>query len=82
MPVAIVPREAGIEPEASWSIAEGSGDGSHQRSLGLGSRCTLVALDRNGERLRPPGVPTRLFVPGWEGNVDVKGCTGSSGGVP
>ena len=35
--------------------------------------CALVAYGQNGEAIRPAqGYPARLFLPGWEGNTNVK----------
>ena len=56
-------------------IAEGADAGSHARSLPLQAlrQHGMLALYQNGERLRPSqGYPMRLFVPGWEGNANVK----------
>ena len=62
-------------PTASWVIAEGADASRHSRSLPLQKALddALVAYGQNGETLRPEqGYPTRLRVPGWEGNVNVK----------
>ncbi len=75
VPLALLMREAGVKPAASWVVAEGADGGSHQRSLPTSKLLddAIVALYQNGERLRPSqGYPMRLFVPGWEGNVSVK----------
>lgn len=75
VPLSVLLKEAGVRPEAKWVIVEGADGGSHQRSLPLEKLMddTLVALYQNGERIRPSqGYPMRLFVPGWEGNVNVK----------
>ena len=56
-------------------MAEGADGGSHSRSLPLSAllKDGMLALYQNGERLRPSqGYPMRLFMPGWEGNVNVK----------
>lgn len=75
VPLSYLLREAGIKPGAAWVIAEGADGGSHTRSLPLIKLMddAIVALYQNGERLRPSqGYPMRLFVPGWEGNANVK----------
>jgi sulfane dehydrogenase subunit SoxC len=75
VPLSYLLREAGIKNTAAWVIAEGADGGSHSRSLPLAKLLddAIVALYQNGERLRPSqGYPMRLFVPGWEGNVNVK----------
>lgn len=75
VPLSILLREAGVKSSARWVIAEGADGGSHSRSLPLSKLMddAIIALYQNGERLRTSqGYPMRLFVPGWEGNVNVK----------
>lgn len=75
IPLSVLLREAGLKSHAKWVIAEGADGGSHSRSLPLEKLLddAIVALYQNGERLRTSqGYPMRLFVPGWEGNVNVK----------
>lgn len=75
IPLRLLLQEAGIREGAKWAIVEGADGGSHARSLPLEKLLddALIALYQNGERLRPSqGYPMRLFVPGWEGNVNVK----------
>lgn len=75
VPLRYLLQEAGLKPQASWVVAEGADGGSHARSLPLSALLQdgMVALYQNGERLRPSqGYPMRLFMPGWEGNVNVK----------
>lgn len=75
IPLSILLREAGVKSSAKWVIAEGADGGSHSRSLPLSKLMddAIIALYQNGERLRASqGYPMRLFVPGWEGNVNVK----------
>ncbi|MBA4264449.1 MAG: sulfite dehydrogenase [Comamonadaceae bacterium] len=75
VPLSVLLREAGVKPKARWAIIEGADGGTHQRSLPMHKLMddAIVALYQNGERLRPSqGYPMRLFVPGWEGNVNVK----------
>jgi len=75
VPLSVLLREAGVKPSAQWAIVEGADGGTHQRSLPLAKLMddAFIALYQNGERLRPSqGYPMRLFVPGWEGNVNVK----------
>jgi sulfane dehydrogenase subunit SoxC len=68
-------EETGIDPKAKWFIAEG-GDAPHlARSVPLkkGLDDAMIALYQNGERLMPAnGYPTRLLLPGYEGNMNVK----------
>jgi sulfane dehydrogenase subunit SoxC len=75
VPLSVLLREAGVKPAAQWAIVEGADGGTHQRSLPVTKLMddAFIALYQNGERLRPSqGYPMRLFVPGWEGNVNVK----------
>ena len=68
-------REAGIKPKASWFLAEGSDAAVMTRSIPLkkGLDDAIIAYGQNGEALRPEqGYPARLFLPGWEGNTNVK----------
>ncbi|MFH1814313.1 MAG: sulfite dehydrogenase [Pseudomonadota bacterium] len=75
VPLSILLDEAGVDPEASWVIAEGADAGAMNMSIPLGKMrddC-LIGLYQNGERLRPEnGYPMRLIVPGWEGVLHVK----------
>ncbi|MDD2179745.1 sulfite dehydrogenase [Acidovorax sp. D2M1] len=75
VPLSYLLREAGLKDTAQWVVAEGADGGSHSRSLPLKALLEdgMVALFQNGERLRPSqGYPMRLFMPGWEGNVNIK----------
>lgn len=75
VPLSYLLHEAGLKEGAQWVVVEGADAGSHSRSLPLNAllRDAMVALFQNGERLRPSqGYPMRLFMPGWEGNVNVK----------
>lgn len=75
VPLALLLRETGVRPGASWIVAEG-GDGSgNERSLPMAKALddVLVAYGQNGEALRPEnGYPLRLIVPGWTANISVK----------
>jgi sulfane dehydrogenase subunit SoxC len=67
--------EAGVEPGASWLLAEGADAASMSRSFPLAKAMddALVCLYQNGERIRPSnGYPIRLLLPGFEGNMNVK----------
>ncbi len=75
VPLAILLDQAGIDPKASWVIAEGADAAVMNVSLPLSKLMddAIVALYQNGERIRPEnGYPLRLVVPGWEGVVNVK----------
>ena len=67
--------EAGIDPAAKWLIAEGADSLALSRSVPITKALddAMIALYQNGERLMPGnGYPMRLFLPGWEGNMNVK----------
>lgn len=67
--------EAGLLPGAKWVVAEGADAAAMTRSIPL-EKClddALVVYSQNGERLRPEqGYPIRLFLPGFEGNMNIK----------
>ena len=68
-------EEAGIDPKATWLIAEGADSLALSRSVPIAKALddAMVALYQNGERLMPGnGYPMRLLLPGWEGNMNVK----------
>jgi sulfane dehydrogenase subunit SoxC len=68
-------EETGVEPSATWFVAEG-GDAPHiDRSVPLAKAFddALIALYQNGEPLMPGnGFPMRLVLPGFEGNMQTK----------
>ena len=75
VPLGLLLREAGVQPGASWIIAEGSDAAKMTRSVPLAKAMNdvLLAYGQNGEAIRPEqGYPLRLFVPGWEGNISIK----------
>ncbi|HWN51038.1 MAG TPA: sulfite dehydrogenase [Xanthobacteraceae bacterium] len=75
VPLSVLLDEAGVDPKARWFIAEGADAPHLTRSLPLGKAFddAIVALYQNGERLMPGnGYPMRLFLPGWEGNMNTK----------
>jgi sulfane dehydrogenase subunit SoxC len=66
----------GVDPRSTWMLAEG-GDGSAvARSIPLTDEIIaegILAYGQNGEPLRPAhGFPLRLFLPGFEGNLNIK----------
>ena len=68
-------EEAGVDPKAKWLIAEGADSLALSRSVPITKALddAMIALYQNGERLMPGnGYPMRLFLPGWEGNMNVK----------
>ena len=75
IPLSILLDEAGVDPKASWFVAEGADAPHLTRSAPLSKAYddAIVALYQNGERLMPgDGYPMRLFLPGWEGNMNIK----------
>ncbi|QJB32219.1 sulfite dehydrogenase [Chitinophaga oryzae] len=68
-------REVGVSPKATWFLAEGSDAAVMTRSIPVskGWQDAMIAYAQNGEAIRPQqGYPARLFLPGWEGNTNVK----------
>jgi sulfane dehydrogenase subunit SoxC len=68
-------EEAGVDPKAKWLVAEGADSLALSRSVPITKALddAMIALYQNGERIMPGnGYPMRLFLPGWEGNMNVK----------
>jgi sulfane dehydrogenase subunit SoxC len=68
-------REVGVRPQAKWFLAEGQDAAVLTRSIPVSKAYddALIAYGQNGEAIRPEqGYPARLFLPGWEGNSNVK----------
>jgi sulfane dehydrogenase subunit SoxC len=68
-------REVGVDPKATWFLAEGSDAAVLTRSIPIHKAWNdaMIAYGQNGEALRPEqGYPARLLLPGWEGNMNVK----------
>ncbi|MDJ0685999.1 MAG: sulfite dehydrogenase [Alphaproteobacteria bacterium] len=67
---------AGVDPSASWVLAEGADAAKQSRSIPLSKVMggdAMIALYQNGERLRPEqGYPMRLVLPGWQGSMQTK----------
>jgi sulfane dehydrogenase subunit SoxC len=75
VPLSLLLQQAGVQPGASWVIAEGADACRMERSIPIAKAMDdiLVAYGQNGEALRPAqGYPLRLIIPGWEGNTNVK----------
>jgi len=68
-------EEAGVTAKARWVVAEGADAAALTRSIPI-QKClddALLVYSQNGERLRPEqGYPLRVFLPGFEGNMNVK----------
>lgn len=68
-------REVGVKPGAAWFLAEGGDAAVMTRSVPVqkGWDDAMICYAQNGEAVRPEqGYPVRLFLPGWEGNINVK----------
>ena len=68
-------REVGVNPKATWFLAEGQDAAVLTRSIPVAKAHddALIAYGQNGEAIRPEqGYPARLLLPGWEGNANVK----------
>lgn len=75
VPLSVLFREVGVKPAAQWFLAEGGDACLLTRSVPVAKAWddAIVAWAQNGEPLRPAqGYPLRLFLPGWEGNINVK----------
>ena len=75
VPLSLLLKEAGVQKNASWLVAEGGDAGKHSKSIPLekGMDDVLVAYAQNGEALRREnGYPLRLIVPGFQGVNNVK----------
>jgi sulfane dehydrogenase subunit SoxC len=75
VPLSLLLDEAGVDPSATWMLAEGADSAAMSRSVPLDKARddAMIALFQNGERIRPEqGYPMRLLLPGWEGNMNVK----------
>ena len=68
-------RECGAQSSAKWMLAEGNDAAKLSRSIPMDKAMddALIVWAQNGEPLRPAnGYPIRLFLPGFEGNANIK----------
>ena len=68
-------REVGAHAKATWFLAEGMDAAVLTRSVPVEKAHddAMIAYGQNGEAIRPEqGYPSRLLLPGWEGNANVK----------
>lgn len=68
-------REVGVDPKATWFLAEGNDAAVMTRSIPIEKAYedAMLVYGQNGEALRPEqGYPLRLLLPGWEGNTQIK----------
>ncbi|HDR9173069.1 TPA: sulfite dehydrogenase [Burkholderia vietnamiensis] len=67
--------DVGIDPKATWALAEGADAAAMDRSIPVRKLLddAMLVYAQNGEMLRPSqGYPLRLLVPGYEGNMNIK----------
>lgn len=75
VPLAAILDAVGVEPEATWALAEGADAAAMARSIPVKKlwEDAILAFAQNGEMLRPSqGYPLRLLLPGYEGNMNIK----------
>ncbi|MCS4502545.1 hypothetical protein KBTX_00681 [wastewater metagenome] len=75
VPLSTVLKEAGVQPEGKWILAEGADAAAMTRSIPMDKAMddALLCYAQNGEALRPEqGYPLRLILPGYEGNTQIK----------
>lgn len=75
VPLRLLLAEAGLQPGATWAVAEGADAFGMTVSVPVEKLLddAMIALYQNGERIRPEqGYPMRLLVPGYEGVLNVK----------
>jgi sulfane dehydrogenase subunit SoxC len=73
--LSVLLQEAGLDPKATWILAEGADSAAMSRSVPVWKALddAMIALYQNGEPIRPEqGFPMRLLLPGFEGNTNVK----------
>ncbi|MBV9430847.1 MAG: sulfite dehydrogenase [Hyphomicrobiales bacterium] len=67
--------EVGVAAQAKWVLAEGADAAAMTRSVPIAKALddAIIVYGQNGERLRAEqGYPLRLFLPGYEGNMNIK----------
>ena len=75
VPLANILDEVGVDPRATWVLAEGADAAAMDRSIPVQKlwEDAILAYAQNGEMLRPSqGYPLRLLLPGYEGNMNIK----------
>lgn len=73
--LALLLKEAGMQPKTKWVLAEGAENRNYSISFPIEKALedSIVAYAQNGESIRQEnGFPLRLIVPGFEGNSSVK----------
>ena len=75
VPLKVILDDIGLKPEAKWMFPEGSDPAGVGRSIPIEKVLddAMLVYAMNGEALRPEqGYPVRLFLPGWEGVLQIK----------
>jgi sulfane dehydrogenase subunit SoxC len=76
VPLSFLINLVGVDPASTWMLAEGGDGAAVARSIPLTDEIIaegMLAYGQNGEPLRPAhGFPLRLFLPGLEGNLNIK----------
>jgi sulfane dehydrogenase subunit SoxC len=76
VPLSFVIDLVGVDRASAWMLAEGADGAGVARSIPLTDEVIsegILAYGQNGEPLRPAhGFPLRLFLPGLEGNLNIK----------
>jgi sulfane dehydrogenase subunit SoxC len=73
--LSVLLEEAGLDPRATWIVAEGADAAGMSRSFPVwkANDDAMIALYQNGEPIRPEqGFPMRVLLPGFQGNTNVK----------
>jgi sulfane dehydrogenase subunit SoxC len=73
--LSVLLKEAGVQANAKWIVAEGGEGKMRTKSIPLAKAMddAIIAWGQNGEPVRPEqGFPLRLVVPGYEGPANVK----------
>jgi sulfane dehydrogenase subunit SoxC len=75
IPLSTLLDEVGVDPKATWLVAEGADSLAVARSVPMKKAYddAMIALYQSGERIMPGnGYPMRLLLPGYEGNMNTK----------
>lgn len=76
VPLSFLIDLVGVDRASTWMLAEGDDGAAVARSIPLTDEVIaegFLAYGQNGEPLRPAhGFPVRLFLPGFEGNLNIK----------
>ena len=75
VPLKVILEDLGLKKGAKWMFPEGSDPAGVGRSVPIEKVLddAMLVYAMNGEALRPEqGYPVRLFLPGWEGAIQVK----------